>query len=155
MNDTERGGNPGVRFGGISSFANSLDTCDLIKKTNDNFNHGKYKTLIARFHTNSMDSRNKEDITQTAFSNQYGQSHGRNLLKVKPDEPNGYNNPYCRVWTYHHQYNQLARAIRPFEYETKEQLEKAETSSGYDTVGFRTKETEKYGFDGGSKRLDK
>lgn len=155
MNDTERGGNPGVRFGGISSFANSLDTCDLIKKTNDNFNHGKYKTLIARFHTNSMDSRNKEDITQTAFSNQYGQSHGRNLLKVKPDEPNGYNNPYCRVWTYHHQYNQLARAIRPFEYETKEQLEKAETSTGYDTVGFRTKESEKYGFDGGSKRLDK
>lgn len=155
MNDTERGGNPGVRFGGISSFANSLDTCDLIKKTNDNFNHGKYKTLIARFHTNSMDSRNKEDITQTAFSNQYGQSHGRNLLKVKPDEPNGYNNPYCRVWTYHHQYNQLTRAIRPFEYETKEQLEKAETSSGYDTVGFRTKESEKYGFDGGSKRLDK
>jgi len=154
MNNTEAGGNPGVYFGGIASFANTMDTCDMLKKTNDNFNHGKYKTLIARFHTNSMDSRDKEDITQTAYSEAYGQSHGRNLLKTKKTEENGYENPYCRVWTYHHQYNQLARAIRPFDKETKEQLEKAETSTGYDTVGFRTKENEKYGFDGGSKRLD-
>lgn len=154
MNNTEAGGNPGVYFGGIASFANTMDTCDMLKKTNDNFNHGKYKTLIARFHTNSMDSRDKEDITQTAYSEAYGQSHGRNLLKKKKTEENGYENPYCRVWTYHHQYNQLARAIRPFDKETKEQLEKAETSTGYDTVGFRTKENEKYGFDGGSKRLD-
>lgn len=154
MNNTEAGGNPGVYFGGIASFANTMDTCDMLKKTNDNFNNGKYKTLIARFHTNSMDSRDKEDITQTAYSEAYGQSHGRNLLKTKKTEENGYENPYCRVWTYHHQYNQLARAIRPFDKETKEQLEKAETSTGYDTVGFRTKENEKYGFDGGSKRLD-
>ena len=154
MNDPKAGGNPGVYFGGIASFANTMDTCDMLKKTNDNFNNGKYKTLIARFHTNSMDSRDKEDITQTAYSELYGQSHGRNLLSKKKTEKNGYENPYCRVWTYHHQYNQLARAIRPFDKETKEQLEKAETSTGYDTVGFRTKENEKYGFDGGSKRLD-
>ena len=154
MNNTEAGGNPGVYFGGIASFANTMDTCDMLKKTNDNFNHGKYKTLIARFHTNSMDSRDKEDITQTAYSEAYGQSHGRNLLKTNKTEENGYENPYCRVWTYHHQYNQLARAIRPFDKETKEQLEKAETSTGYNTVGFRTKENENFGFDGGSKRLD-
>ena len=154
MNDPKAGGNPGVYFGGIASFANTMDTCDMLKKTNDNFNNGKYKTLIARFHTNSMDSRDKEDITQTAYSELYGQSHGRNLLSKKKTEKNGYENPYCRVWTYHHQYNQLARAIRPFDKETKEQLEKTETSTGYDTVGFRTKENEKYGFDGGSKRLD-
>lgn len=147
--------NPGVNFGGISSFANVLPTCDILKKTNDNFNYGKYKTLIARFHTKSMDSRDKNDITQTAISDHYGMSHGRNLLKINKKEENGYDNPYCRVWTYHHQYNQLSRAIRPFDKETKEQLEKAETkSTGYDTVGFRTKENEKYGFDGGSKRLD-
>ena len=147
--------NPGVNFGGISSFANALPTCDILKKTNDNFNYGKYKTLIARFHTKSMDSRDKNDITQTAISDHYGMSHGRNLLKINKKEENGYDNPYCRVWTYHHQYNQLSRAIRPFDKETKEQLEKAETkSTGYDTVGFRTKENEKYGFDGGSKRLD-
>ena len=47
MNDQKAGGNPGVYFGGIASFANTMDTCDMLKKTNDNFNNGKYKTLIA------------------------------------------------------------------------------------------------------------
>ena len=98
--------NTGVNFGCISSFANVLPTCDILKKTNDNFNYGKYKTLIARFHTKSMDSKDKNDITQTAISDKYGMSHGRNLLKINKTEENGYDNPYCRVWTYHHQYNQ-------------------------------------------------
>lgn len=146
----------GVNFGVVSSFANVLPTCDILKKTNDNFNYGKYKTLIARFHTKSMDSKNKNDITQTAISDKYGMSHGRNLLTTKKTEKNGYDNPYCRVWTYHHQYNQLARAIRPFDKETKEQLEKDETKkTGYNTVGFRTVESKEFGFKGGSSRLDK
>lgn len=148
--------NPGVNFGGISSFANVLPTCDILKKTNDNFNYGKYKTLIARFHTKSMDSKDKNDITQTAISDKYGMSHGRNLLTINKTEKNGYDNPYCRVWTYHHQYNQLSRAIRPFNKETKEDLEKAETeNTGYPTVGFRTVESKEFGFKGGSSRLDK
>lgn len=155
--------NAGVFFGGISSFANSLSTCDLIKKTNDNFNHGKYRTLIARFHTKEMASRDKDDITQTAYSEGYGMSHGRNLLSTVVENNNGYDNPYCRVWTYHHQYNQLARAIRPFMNEgeegvTKSGLEALEllgtNGDEYDTVGFRTKRNEKYGFGSGSERLD-
>ena len=149
--------NPGVNKGGISSFANVMSNCDLLKKTNDNFNHGKYRTLIARFHTNSMDSKDKNDITQTAITEKYGMSHGRNLLrKYSPNHAdNGYDNPYCRVWTYHHQYNQLSRAIRPFDLQSAEMLEKAETSTGFETVGFRTVEDKTFGFDGGSKRLDK
>lgn len=150
--------NTGVNFGCISSFANVLPTCDILKKTNDNFNYGKYKTLIARFHTKSMDSKDKNDITQTAISDKYGMSHGRNLLTTNNNktEKNGYDNPYCRVWTYHHQYNQLSRAIRPFNKETKEELEKAETeNTGYNTVGFRTVESKEFGFKGGSSRLDK
>lgn len=150
--------NTGVNFGCISSFANVLPTCDILKKTNDNFNYGKYKTLIARFHTKSMDSKDKNDITQTAISDKYGMSHGRNLLTINKNktEKNGYDNPYCRVWTYHHQYNQLSRAIRPFNKETKEELEKAETEkTGYNTVGFRTVESKEFGFKGGSSRLDK
>lgn len=146
----------GVNFGVVSSFANVLPTCDILKKTNDNFNYGKYKTLIARFHTKSMDSKDKNDITQTAISDKYGMSHGRNLLTINKTEKNGYDNPYCRVWTYHHQYNQLSRAIRPFNKETKEDLEKAETeNTGYPTVGFRTVESKEFGFKGGSSRLDK
>ena len=148
--------NPGVNFGGISSFANVLPTCDILKKTNDNFNYGKYKTLIARFHTKSMDSRDKNDITQTAISDQYGMSHGRNLLKVNEKEENGYDNPYCRVWTYHHQYNQLSRAIRPFgDVNSQETLESMEQVGDYNTVGFRTVESKEFGFKGGSSRLDK
>ena len=148
--------NPGINFGAISSFSNALSTCDMIKKTNDNFNHGKYKTLIARFHTNSIDSKDKDNITQTAISEQYGMSHGRNLLKNDKTVENGYDNPYCRVWTYHHQYNQLARAIRPFgEADSEEILESKEQSGDYNTVGFRTVESKDFGFKGGSARLDK
>lgn len=148
------GGNPGTANGAIYSFGPALSTCDLLKKTNDNFNHGKYQTLMARFHTNIEESKSMTNPTQTANSKQFGMSHGRNLLKKDISEENGYENPYCRVWTYHHQYNQLARAIRPFEQETKEKLEEAETLSKYGTVGFRTKKNENYGFDGGSARLD-
>jgi len=148
--------NPGINFGAISSFSNVLPTCDMIKKTNDNFNHGKYKTLIARFHTNSIDSKDKDNITQTAISEQYGMSHGRNLLKINKTIENGYDNPYCRVWTYHHQYNQLSRAIRPFaEADSEEILESMEQSGDYNTVGFRTVENKDFGFKGGSARLDK
>jgi hypothetical protein len=150
------GANPGINFGGISSFANTLPTQDMIKKTNDNFNHGKYRTLIARFHTNSLDSKDKNDITQTAISEQFGMSHGRNLLRKYSSNrvENGYDNPYCRVWTYHHQYNQIARAIRPFDLQSAEMLERGETSGEFNTVGFRTLENKDYGFKGGSSRLD-
>ena len=149
------GGNPGTYFGAIQSYGPELPTCDLIKKTNINFNHGKYNTLIARFHTNSEDSRSGDNPTQTAISNGYGMSHGRNLLKVTPTTENGYDNPYCRVWTYHHQYNQIGRLIRPFgdDYNSADKLESAEMGSHYGDGGFRT--IGNADFDGGSARLDK
>ena len=154
--------NTGTRTGEIRSYGPHLSGCDLIKKTNDNFTHGKYKTLIARFHTNSEDSRDPNNPTQTAISSTYGMSHGRNLLKITPDSPNGYDNPYCRVWTYHHQYHTLEDAIRPFgDASSKEELESLEKSGdgdkSFDFVGFRTTPyDDKKGnkFSGGSKRLD-
>jgi len=107
-------GNPGTSYGAVSSFEYKIDnSCDLLKKTNDNFRNGKYRTLIARFHTNSQDSKEYSE-TQSAIS-KYGMSHGRNLLKGSTDYKFGYDNPYCRVWTYFHQYNQMGRAIRPFD----------------------------------------
>ena len=146
--------NAGVNKGGIASFGN-VETCDMIKKTNDNFHFGKYKTLVARFHTNSDDSKSNTDITQTANTEKYGMSHGRNLLKLSPTQHQGYDNPYCRVWTYYHQYNQISRAIRPFgDALTKETLESLEKSGDDDTVGFRTMGDKSSGFNGGSKRLD-
>ena len=153
-------GNPGTATNSIYSYGPDVATCDLIKKTNDNFNHGKYETLIARFHTNADTSKSSGNPTQTAISKEFGMSHGRNLLKWNKTEHNGYDNPYCRVWTYHHQYNQIGRQIRPFnEAINEETLESLELSGDYDTVGFRTSESSNLdavdGFEGGSKRLDK
>ena len=146
--------NPGTAHGSIESYQPNLPYCDLVGKTNSNFNHGKYETLIARFHTNIESSKNQNDPTQSANSKQYGQSHGRNLLKITPDNPNGYENPYCRVWTYHHQYNQIKRQIRPFDDAfSQEKLQERESVGG--GVGFRTIESKTYEFEGGSKRLDR
>lgn len=144
----------------INGYALDLTTCDLIKKTNDNFNHGKYETLIARFHTNKDSSKNTFDSTQTAISKKYGMSHGRNLLSKNTSDSLGYDNPYCRVWTYHHQYNQIKRQIRPFTDDNgnllnQENLENNELVGNYKTVGFRTSDSKTYGIDGGSKRLDR
>lgn len=149
--------NPGTYTSTIASYGPNVATCDMIGKTNSNFNHGKYQTLIARFHTNIESSKDINDSTQTAISEKYGQSHGRNLLKITPDFPNGYENPYCRVWTYHHQYNQIKRQIRPFDNaNSEEELESLEKKVGdYGTVGFRTVASKNYQIEGGSKRLDR
>ena len=86
-------GNPGTATNSIYSYGPVVATCDLIKKTNDNFNHGKYETLVARFHTNAETSKSSGNPTQTAISRQYGMSHGRNLLKWNKTTHNGYDNP--------------------------------------------------------------
>lgn len=148
--------NPGTAHGIIESYIPDLQYCDMVGKTNSNFNHGKYKTLIARFHTNSDDSKSQTDSTQSANTTKYGMSHGRNLLRVNHSDQegsNGYDNPYCRVWTYHHQYNQIKRQIRPLsEAFTAVNLESLEDTG--DGVSFRRIGDRESGFDGASKRLD-
>lgn len=95
---------------------------DLTYATNNAFKKSKYDTIISKFDTGI---REKYSRTQTAVSNAFGMSHGRNLLKVEKNSNgkvigvdtsggNGYENPYCRVWTYHHQYHRLYDSIRPF-----------------------------------------
>ena len=87
----------------------------LLEKTKVLFDSHKIKTLVGRFHT-SNDDRNAKATSalQTATDPTYGISHGRNLLKLNPTYENGYDNPYCRVWTYHHQYAKMTDLIRPF-----------------------------------------
>ena len=87
----------------------------LLSKTKALFDAHRIKTLVGRFHT-SGDDKGATDtsLTQTATNPTYGISHGRNLLKLKPTRENGYDNPYCRVWTYHHQYSKMTDLIRPF-----------------------------------------
>lgn len=110
--------NRGTAVSRYSTFDNTLVANDLLRKTNEYFKAGKIKTILGKFHTDK-DASDENSITQTAVSKEYGMSHGRNLRKGKNgkaivSEDNGYDNPYCRVWTYHHQYSTLKDLIRPF-----------------------------------------
>lgn len=104
------------QYTSIGSISDYFVVNDLISYTNKQFEKGEYDTLIARFHTDSV---SQSDLISSAVSAQYGMSYGRNLLrkdheKTKNDEKyNGYDNPYCRVWTYHYQYSKIQDLIRP------------------------------------------
>lgn len=111
-------GENGQAYGYFHPYGNSdsLTHKDIISHTNQAFINGDYESLVARFHTTGDDGKTMQE-TQTALSVQFGLSHGRNLLKkcvseINPTESNSYENPYCRVWTYHHQYHTLQNAIR-------------------------------------------
>ena len=90
----------------------------LLEKTSKLFSEHKIDTLIGRFHS-SKDTTGVEYIDST--KTQYGNSHGRSLLRKKGVEKiNGYDNPFCRAWTYHHQYHKYGDTIRPFKNDIEE-----------------------------------
>lgn len=103
--------NSAVHIGGYDNASR------LLKKTNQLFKEAKVNTLINRFHTVAVDG---DDELVTAYDKNFGMSRGRNLLKKEyegktaGDATSGYDNPYCRVWTAHHQYATLKDRIRPF-----------------------------------------
>ena len=108
-----RNANEGIAVGTFLPYHRGRDFSknDIIQYTNYQFDHGKYGTLIARFHTDVVEYDNMSSAVS-----QYGMSHGRNLLKKdhKGKRTNGYSDPYCRVWTYHKQYAKYRDLIRPF-----------------------------------------
>ena len=126
----------------------------ILKKTKDFFRCRKVNTIISRFHTDA-EKLDLYDNTESATS-AYGLSHGRNLLTYDAERNgrsynrNGYDNPYCRVWTHHHQYSQHRhRLIRPFTVEseygettiTNQNLHKW---NGFDNVKYIAKEGYSY-----------
>lgn len=96
----------------------------LLKKHKKLYEEHKINSLISRFHT-------YKDAPKGVFDSktQFGLSRGRNLLTADAERGkggyvvNGYENPYCRVWTHHHQYDRLSRLIRPFQNEEGEGVE--------------------------------
>lgn len=88
----------------------------LMYKTKKLFNSKKIGTIISRFHTDPYNAPSQLDNARS----KYGLSHGRNLLTKNAETgynaayANGYDNPYCRVWTHHHQYDRYYKTIRPF-----------------------------------------
>ena len=87
---------------------------NAIAQTRKLFQDHKMTTIISRFHTEHAPEYLGESKTK------YGLSHGRNLLTKQAEDSggnyyiNGYNNPYCRVWTHHYQYDKLMKTMRPF-----------------------------------------
>jgi hypothetical protein len=119
-------------FGIYKGFTPTSDDSSLLHKTQELFRkkedaNDKSKTIdtiVGRFHTEGKTDKthNEANLFQTAIS-VFGMSHGRNLLSSKAyksysqvdlDKINGYSNPYCRAWTYHHQYDNIGNLIRPF-----------------------------------------
>ena len=109
-------------WGVYNSNESALGKNNLLAKTNQMFKDKKINTMIGRFHIKVGDSC----TTDTAVDNEYGNAHGRALLKADPKgkQTNGVDNPYCRSWTYHHQYNSMDRLIRPFENQTIAEVQK-------------------------------
>ena len=105
---------------------NTQNKNSILYKTKKLFQQGKINTIISRFGTKADGSSHGVDYIGS-IRTKYGESRGRNLLKAEAEDyrvlnwsyaVNGYNNPYCRVWTHHHQYNYWARTMRPFTSET-------------------------------------
>ena len=90
-------------------------TSRWFKKAEGDYIEKRFKTIHSRFHTEGQTKEDlKSDVSNSAFS-EHGLSHGRNLLKTEADYSQGYDNPYCRVWTWHHQYHRvISDTIRPF-----------------------------------------
>lgn len=106
---------------GNGTYSNKLKLTNpnsILNKTKKLFDMYKIDTIISRFHTESPNT----DQSIGSSVSVYGMSHGRNLLKKDAEDSkagvdfytNGYNNPYCRVWTHHHQYDNISKLIRPF-----------------------------------------
>lgn len=102
-------------FGNVEKIGHTAQQ-GLLEKTNALFRTGKINTLINRFSSAdrgvSGQTAGSSQI-QTAVDSRYGVSRGRNLLKDSPSMPNGYTNPYCRVWTSHKQMSHYKDLIRP------------------------------------------
>lgn len=88
-----------------------LSKNSLLFKTNNLFKEHK----INRFGFGGFYDPKYENTTiDSATVNDNDRSRGRNLLKKdKTGMTNGYENPFCRTWTYHHQYDTLDKLIRP------------------------------------------
>lgn len=121
----------------------------IIKKTKSLFECGKMKTIISRFHTDNDENIN--ELSESAKT-EFGLSHGRNLLTLACEKggtytTNGYSNPYCRVWTYHHKYSEYrGRMMRPFTEEKDGEFSILDTVKLNTWRWFNRENSEKWGW---------
>ena len=91
---------------------------NLLQKTNDLFRIGRTnddgsielnETIISAYFNNED---NVKSYVDSAISENLGRSKGRSLLKKKATIND--DNPFCRVWTYHNQYDSFSKTLRRF-----------------------------------------
>ena len=93
----------------------------------------KFKTIISRFKTDPDDK-----------GVEY--SHGRNLRNKTTSTINGYDNPYCRVWTWHHQYSRYINdTMRPLLNAENKPITQEQLCNDYDWKYFRSNKIEGFG----------
>ena len=119
---------------GIGTFTNKTITGDdprsILYKTKELFRQRRVKTLISGFGTHADFGSDSTGYNGEVDDPRFGESRGRNLLTLEAERNggfyniNGYNNPYCRVWTHHYQYSKLADLMRPFDGETTSSFHK-------------------------------
>lgn len=111
---TAPGGNP------VWKFENSGRQDSLLYKTKRLFQQRKINSLISRFGTRADESSGHIEGPGDGET-KYGLSRGRNLLTRDAERSggrkkylqNGYSDPYCRVWTHHHDYGTFKDVMRP------------------------------------------
>ena len=130
-----KGGDVGTEFDNYYSMdylSDITSNSSLLKKTQKMFTDGTINTMISRF----VDSKSRRTSTIDTAITVEGKSHGRALLKGRNNLSdyttyiNGVWNPFCRTWTYHHQYDRYSKAIRPFGGKSIEDLQGIVEKSG-------------------------
>lgn len=107
FSDSENTGVNGVIF----SNDEWVNRNSILAKTRNLWNQNKIKSIISEFHTTGVQYEGQ-------VATQFGESRGRNLLTYavenggSPYTINGYDNPYCRVWTNHHRYAKFLNTMR-------------------------------------------
>lgn len=107
FSDTENTGVNGVIF----SRDEWVNRNSILSKTRRLWNNNKIKSIISEFHTSGVEYEGQ-------VATHFGESRGRNLLTYACDNGgspypiNGYDNPYCRVWTNHHRYSRFLNTMR-------------------------------------------
>lgn len=95
----------------VSFTGSFIDKNSILYKTKKLMRQQKIKTIISQFHTKGVEYNGQ-------VGSEYGESHGRNLLTKDAENgnnnysENGYDNPYCRVWTHHYKYDTLKKTMR-------------------------------------------
>jgi hypothetical protein len=103
--------------------AHNISNKSLLYKTNKLFQEHKINTIYGTHSLltdevnnigfgNFVDTHYKNTTIDTSTTSE-GRSRGRNLKAKKVGEIHGLDNPFCRTWTYHHQYDRMDKLIRP------------------------------------------